>query len=536
VLSFRRNRIRARRSALGCETLENRVVLTAYAGPSSLLGSLSYVGVVTTPIESVNVPELPIHPVPATATAAFPFGEGISTAWAKLRTDLQTLETELQTLAAKSGLTVADLENLTNDSEAIGKAGFYFAASALNPVISELAVAVAGNASTSQAQSDFTGLFTGSTVSSTTITNTFNDLVKAIQDSAVTTSDLSTVAADEAAIQSDFPKIPSPMIPAGQTWLDQVGSVPGALSLATQVTSATAAMASPILPIVPPQPIIVSRFGGVSLLGSLSSVGVVTSPVFVPPTVGGPVPLGVSPASSVPPMESAAAAAVTVLPNIPVTSSGAWAQLQADVQKLHAELVCLAEKSGLTIADEQSLANDAQAITQAGFYFKESALDPVISELAVAVAGGNSTSQALTDFTALFSGSSVSSTTITNTFNDLVKAIKDSGVTTNDLSTVAADQAAIQADLKNLFPGEIGGGEGSGGGGVTGTGTGSGGTTGSGSTGGSGGQTNNGGHGHKGHHGAHVTIKVVKVTHGTKVGHAVKVGHAAKELSRAKKR
>ncbi len=528
--NVRRNGSRFRRRAPGCETLEGRVVLT-YAGPSSLLGSLSYVGVVTTPIETTSVPVLPVTPVPVNAIASFSFGRATSIAtWTKLRTDLQTLETELQTLAAKSGLTIADLENLTNDSQGIAQDGFYFQAKTLNPVISELAVAVAGNASTSQAQTDFTGLFSSSSVSNTTITNTFNDLVKAIHDSAVTTTDLSTVAADEAAIQSDLPKIPGPMIPAGQAWLDQVGTAPATLSLSSAVTSSTVAIASPILPVAPPQPIIVSPFGGLSLLGSLSSVGVVTSPVFLPPKIGVPMPVSVPPSISVPPMQPALAA-VTVLPNIPATSSGAWQQLQADVQKLQTELQSLAEKSGLTIADEQSLTNDGQAIAQDGFYFKASTLNPVISELATAVAGGTSTSQALTDFTALFS-TSVSSTTITNTFNDLVKAIQDSAVTTTDLSTVAADQAAIQADLKNLFPGKTGGSS-TGGSGTTGTGTGrttGSGSTGSGSTGSSGGQTKKEGHGHKSHHPAHLTVTAPKVTHTTKVV------HAAKELSRLKKR
>ena len=49
-------------------------------------------------------------------------------------------------------------------------------------------------------------------------------------------------------------------------------------------------------------------------------------------------------------------------------------------------------------------------------------------------------------------------------------------MTPTDLSTVAADQAAIQADLKNLFPGKTGGSgtgtTGTGTGGTTGTGTG----------------------------------------------------------------
>ncbi len=540
--SFRRKGSRTRRPTLGCETLESRVVLT-YAGPSSLLGSLSYVGVVTTPIESTPMVVLPVNPVPLPMSANGPLAISFaaSTSWKKLQTDLQTLETELQSLAAKSGVTIEDLQNLTGDSQAISQAGFYFQASTLNPVISELAVAVAGGTSTSQAQTDFSGLFgTSSSVATATITSTFNDLVKAIQDSAVTTTDLSTVAADETAIQSDLPKIPAPMIPAGQAWLDQVGTTPATLSLAPAVTSPTAAIASPILPIAPPQPIIISPFGGLSLLGSLSSVGVVTSPVFLPPQTVVPMPVSVPPSISVSlPGMQGTINAVTVLPNIPATStsSAAWQQLQTDVQKLQTELQSLAEKSGLTIADEQSLTNDAQAIAQAGFHFTASTLNPVISELATAVAGGTSTSQAQTDFTALFGTSSnVSSTTITNTFNDLVKAIQDSAVTTTDLSTVAADQAAIQTDLKNLFPGKNGGGSGSssgGGSGTTGTGTvgstGSG-STGTGSTSSSGGQTKGEGHGNKHHHPARLTVTAPKVTHTTKLA------HAAKELRRSKKR
>ena len=290
MFNFRRKRVSTRRSKVGCETLETRMVLS-YAGPSSLLGSLSYVGVVTTPIESTSVPVVPLPVIPNPGSQgdhAAPFGllpvelKGLQ----KLRGDLKTLDTELQTLAAKSGLTVGDLQKLTNDSQAIAQAGFNFRASTLNPVISELAVAVAGGASTSQAQTDFTGLFSASGVSSTTITSTFNDIVTAIGDSAVTTTDLSTVAADEAAIQSDLPIIPSPLMPANQPpWLDGVGSTPATISLAQHgaVMSPTAAVASPILPILPivPQPIIVSPFGGGSLLGSLSSVGMVTSPVFL---------------------------------------------------------------------------------------------------------------------------------------------------------------------------------------------------------------------------------------------------------------
>lgn len=81
-------------------------------------------------------------------------------------------------------------------------------------------------------------------------------------------------------------------------------------------------------------------------------------------------------------------------------SSGAYSQLRADVQKLQTELQSLAAKSGLTIADLENLANDSQAINQAGFFFNVQSLDKAVSELATAVAGGTSTAQAQTDFAA----------------------------------------------------------------------------------------------------------------------------------------
>jgi hypothetical protein len=179
--------------------------------------------------------------------------------------------------------------------------------------------------------------------------------------------------------------------------------------------------------------VVLSDWGGGSLLGSLNSVGVVTSPV-VTETQGGH-------------DESWAA-----------SQNSTFQQLNTDRQALATELQTLAAKSGVTVADLQSLATDTQAIAQAGFHFQSKTLQPVISELATAVAGKSSTTQAQTDFTALFSGSSVSSTVITTTFNDLVKVIGDSAVTPTDLTTVASDQAAIQTDLNNLLGNHTGGG------------------------------------------------------------------------------
>ena len=61
MMNSRRKRRQGRRSMLACESLEGRLVLS-YAGPSSLLGSLTYVGVVTTPIVSEPTPIAQLSP------------------------------------------------------------------------------------------------------------------------------------------------------------------------------------------------------------------------------------------------------------------------------------------------------------------------------------------------------------------------------------------------------------------------------------------------------------------------------------------
>jgi hypothetical protein len=363
-----RSHRRTRPQPLSCESLEDRVVLSGWGG-NSLTSALSYAGVVTS---AVQVGE----------RALGGWGEDGSQS-TQLQTDIQTLRTELASLAAKSGLTVADASNLAADSQAISAAGFTINASNLKTVVSELASAVAGGTSTAQAQTDFNNLFSGSSVSQTVITKAFNDMVQAITDSKVTTADLQTVAADEAAIQNDQSS-------SGE--YDGDGRGFGAAG------------------------------GGDrgSLTAALNHVGVVTQAVTTTDGCGD----GGSDSQS--------------------TSSS---QLQTDIQTLRTELASLAAKSGLTVADQSNLSSDSQAIAAAGFSLNGTNLKAVVSELAGAVAGGTSTTQAQTDFNNLFSGSSVSQAVITKTFNDLVQAITDSKVTTTDLQAVAADEAAIKSDL-----------------------------------------------------------------------------------------
>jgi hypothetical protein len=342
----------------------------------------------------------------------------------QLNSDVQKLLSELQALGARSGVTIADLESLTRDSQSITQAGFHFNAQSLNKVVSELATAVAGGTSTAQAQSDFTALFSGSSVSTTVINTTFSDLVKTIGDSTVTTTDLSTVASDEAAIQTDLSNLPRRFQPLNDGLLDLEAGPSVSVGLGSAPISLPAI-------IVGPTPIPITLDGDFSLLGGLSYVGIVTSPVVT-----------------------------TQAPSSPGTSASAYAQLKADLQKLQTELETLASKSGVTIADLESLTTDGQSIAQAGFHFSSQTLDPVISDLATAAASGASTVQAQQAFTNLFSGSNVSTSVIGTTFNDLVKAIGDSSVAPVDLTTVASDEAAIQTDLQNLHKKSTGVGSG----------------------------------------------------------------------------
>ena len=102
------------------------------------------------------------------------------------------------------------------------------------------------------------------------------------------------------------------------------------------------------------------------------------------------------------------------------------AQLNTDLQKLQTELQSLALKSRVTIVDITNLTTDGQTIAGAGFRINPQSLQKTVSELATAVAGGGDTTQAKTDFNALFSGSSVAQTTIDKAFSDLVQTIQDS--------------------------------------------------------------------------------------------------------------
>ena len=156
----------------------------------------------------------------------------------QLNTDIQKLQTENQTLAAKSLVTVSDLTNLVTDSQTIAGAGLRLDPQSLDKVVNELITAVAAGTDTTQAKTDFNALFAGSNVAQTSIDKTSNDLVQTIQDSKITSADLSAVAADQAAVQSDLNNLPNGARGFGgyQTLLAGSGSLNS--NLATSLSSA----------------------------------------------------------------------------------------------------------------------------------------------------------------------------------------------------------------------------------------------------------------------------------------------------------
>jgi hypothetical protein len=362
-----------RHGAPSCESLEGRVVLSNWGG-ADLLGGLSQIGVVTTVLDVGG---------PRGGQSRF---DGGSAQNSQPNTDLQTLQTKIQSLAAKSGVTVADLSALTSDSQAIATAGGGLKVDNLKTVLSTIATAVAGGGDATQAQADFNALFSGSKVDQTTIDKTFNDLVQTIKDSKITTADLADFASAVAAV----PNMGSPMNGPGDA------GAPG-------------------------------WFNGAGPQGDLLTASLANA--------------GVAAASS-----STAQQATPSGPGDGTQSS----QLKTDLDKLRTDMQTVTAKSGVTSSDLDQIKTDAQNIASAGLKIDPKSLQTAINTLVAAVAAGSDTTKAQADFNALFSGSSVSRTVIDQTFNDLVQTIKDSKITSDDATLIADDQAAVQKDFAAL--------------------------------------------------------------------------------------
>ena len=132
-----------------------------------------------------------------------PHGRGMG-ASTTLNTDLTKLRTDLQTLAAKSGVTTADLTALAADAQAIAQTGTRPDATALNNAVTALVTAVVNGTDTTDAKAALTSVLSAASVSQETIDKTIADIVQTTDDSNVTAADLQLIATDRAAVQNDL--------------------------------------------------------------------------------------------------------------------------------------------------------------------------------------------------------------------------------------------------------------------------------------------------------------------------------------------
>jgi hypothetical protein len=165
----RRMKWSPRQDAMAFEALETRVVLSGWG--DTLAQRLSGVGAVTGPIAIGGLSNDPPGPR------------------ASQDTQSSQLQTELQSLSARPGVTVDDHTSLSTDEQTIEPSGYWFEGQNLQKAVSELANAVASGNDTTQAHTDFTALFNGSSVPQSAIDATFNELVQAIKDSNVSAAD-----------------------------------------------------------------------------------------------------------------------------------------------------------------------------------------------------------------------------------------------------------------------------------------------------------------------------------------------------------
>ncbi len=134
----------------------------------------------------------------------------------------------------------------------------------------------------------------------------------------------------------------------------------------------------------------------------------------------------------------------------PPPPAGSNTQLAKNEQKLNTDVSTFLKQSSVTTAELTALGADDQAIVAAKVKLDPKALTAAESDLANAIANGTystKTAALQAEFAALFTGLTMTKTAIAKAFGDVVAILQSSHVTTTYLKTVAADQAAIQADL-----------------------------------------------------------------------------------------
>jgi hypothetical protein len=132
-------------------------------------------------------------------------------------------------------------------------------------------------------------------------------------------------------------------------------------------------------------------------------------------------------------------------------------KVTADFQKLQTDMHAIFAKSQVTVAEIVALDDDLKAIdksaTSAPSQATIQALQADVKSLQGALPTSAQQTQLASDFTALEQSRGVTDTTLLNkTINDAETILTASNLTSNDVSTIAADHQQIQTDLGASAP------------------------------------------------------------------------------------
>jgi hypothetical protein len=132
--------------------------------------------------------------------------------------------------------------------------------------------------------------------------------------------------------------------------------------------------------------------------------------------------------------------------------------LQTDLKKLQTDLQAVQDKSQVTPALLAAVRNDFQKIQAATTSKPDQAkLDTLtgdIKSLAGKLPTADQTTQLTSDFTAVLQSEGVTDRAlITQAITDIQAVVTASKITADDLSTLAADRAAVEADQTSNAPG-----------------------------------------------------------------------------------
>ena len=136
------------------------------------------------------------------------------------------------------------------------------------------------------------------------------------------------------------------------------------------------------------------------------------------------------------------------------------AQLKTDLEKLRTDTDAVVAGSTLTDAQRKALAQDLRSLAKAGVRVDPEVLKPVTETLLARLADKTydsdpAVAQSVHDsFTAIFKDTEADSTLLEQTYADYLTVSRNLNISTDELSTLATDPAAVQADFDRLGVGK----------------------------------------------------------------------------------